>query len=184
MEEQIKQIAERIKGLRDICDLSLESMAKDLNIDIETYRGYEEGTSDIPISVLYQIAQHFNMEMAALLTGEEPRLHTYSLTRFEKGVSVERRKEYKYQSLASNFINKKCEPFLVSVGADSLDRPIAQNSHPGQEFDFLLEGSLKIKLGANEVILAPGDSIYYDSSVPHGMQALGGQPAKFLAIVL
>lgn len=183
MEEQIKQIAERIKGLRDIYEISVEEMAAKLKLDVATYQAYENGALDIPVSVLYQIAQDFNMELAALLTGEEPRLHTYSLTRSGRGVSVERRKEYKYQNLASNFIDKRFQPFLVTVPPVAEGTEISRNTHPGQEFDYLLEGSLKIVLGKNEIILNPGDSLYYDSNVPHGMQALGGQAAKFLAVI-
>mgnify|MGYP001449222966 CR=1 FL=1 len=184
MEEQLKQIAERVKGLRDIFGISDADLAKELNIPLEVYQEYERGVSDIPVGVLYRIAQRFNIELSVLLTGEEPRLHTYSLTRNGRGVSVERRKEYKYQNLAYNFVNKKAEPFLVTVEPEPEGTPFHLNSHPGQEFDYLLEGAMKIKLGENEVILNEGDSIYYDSNIKHGMKALNGKPAKFLAIIL
>ncbi|HPT87502.1 MAG TPA: cupin domain-containing protein [Bacillota bacterium] len=184
MEEQIKQIAERIKGLRDIYGISAEDMAKELSISLELYEQYESGTVDIPVGILYQIAHKFNIHLSSLLTGEEPRLHIYALTRNGGGVSVERRKEYKYKSLASNFVHKKAEPFLVTVEPDGDDVPVSLNSHPGQEFDYVLEGTLKIVVGGYEVILNEGDSLYYDSSVPHGMKALNGKPAKFLAMIL
>ena len=184
MEEQLKQIAERVKGLRDIFGISDADLAKELNIPLEVYQEYENGVSDIPVGVLYRIAQRFNIELSALLTGEEPRLHTYSLTRNGRGVSVERRKEYKYQNLAYNFVNKKAEPFLVIVEPEPEDTPFHLNNHPGQEFNYLLEGAMKVKLGENEVILNEGDSIYYDSNINHGMKALNGKPAKFLAIIL
>lgn len=184
MEEQLKLIAERIKGLRDIFEVNAADLAKDLNLSLELYQGYENGTVDIPVGVLYRIAQRFNMELSTLLTGEEPRLHTYSLTRNGRGVSVERRKEYKYQNLAYNFIRKKAEPFLVTVDPGPENAPVHLNNHPGQEFDYLLEGTLKIVLGEKEIILNEGDSLYYDSNIDHGMQALNGKPAKFLAIII
>lgn len=184
MEEQLKIIAERVKGLRDIFQISAADLAKKLNLSLEVYQEYESGTVDIPVGVLIRMAQHFNMELSALLTGEEPRLHTYSLTRCGRGVSVERRKEYKYQNLAYNFIHKKAEPFLVTVPPEPEGTPIHKNNHPGQEFDFLLEGTLKVVLGETEIILNEGDSIYYDSNVNHGMQAINGKPAKFLAVIV
>ncbi len=184
MEEQLKQIAERVKGLRDIFGLSAADLAQELNLPLEVYQEYESGTVDIPVGVLYRMAQRFNMELSALLTGEEPRLHTYSLTRNGRGVSVERRKDYQYQNLAYNFIHKKAEPFLVTVEPEPDTAPVHLNNHPGQEFDYLLEGTLKIFLGENEVILNEGDSVYYDSNVNHGMKALNGKPAKFLAVIL
>ncbi len=184
MEEQLKQIAERVKGLRDIYGISAADLAKELGIPLEVYLEYESGSVDIPVGILYRMAQRFNMELSALLTGEEPRLHTYSLTRSGRGVSVERRKQYKYQNLAYNFIHKKAEPFLVTVEPEADNVPVHLNNHPGQEFDYLLEGTLKVVIGDKEVILNEGDSIYYDSNVNHGMKALNGKTAKFLAIIL
>jgi transcriptional regulator with XRE-family HTH domain len=186
MEEQLKIIAERIKGLRDIYGKSQQQMAEELGIPLEKYERYESGAEDIPVGVLYQIAHKFNLELSALLIGEEPRLHTYSLTRKDRGISVERRKDYKYQNLAYNFIHKKAEPFLVTVEPD-IDGNNSEpnfNSHPGQEFDYVLEGTLQITLGNHEIILNEGDSLFYDSSVPHRMKALNNKAAKFLAIIL
>ncbi|NLJ41804.1 MAG: cupin domain-containing protein [Clostridiales bacterium] len=184
MSEQIKQIAMRIKELREIYNLTVEELAKEINISPQKYRTYEEGNTDIPVSVLYSIANRFNVELTAILTGDEPKLSLYSLVRKGEGIGVDRRKEYKYKSLAYNFIHKKAEPFLVTVEPDMSDSPIAQNSHTGQEFNYVLEGTLKIQIGGHEVILEEGDSIFYDSGNKHGMKALNNQPAKFLAVIM
>lgn len=183
MEETIKEIAERIKGLRDIMGISMDDMAKTLKISTELYREYESGNVDIPASVLYILAQCFHIELTALLTGEDPHLHSYALTRNGKGISVERRKDYKYQNLALNFIHKKAEPFMVTVEPEPEDAPVHLNNHPGQEFDYVLEGTLKIVLGQHELILNEGDSLFYDSTIDHGMKALNGKTAKFLAMI-
>jgi quercetin dioxygenase-like cupin family protein len=184
MQEQLKQIAERIKGMREIIGVSLQSIAKELGISESLYQEYENGTADIPVGVLYELAQRYHVELASILTGREPRLHTYSLTRNGKGVSVERRNEYKYQSLAHNFIHKKAEPFVVVVEPEPQDTPVHFNNHPGQEFDYVLEGTLKVVLHDHEVILNEGDSLFFDSGVNHGMKALNGNPAKFLAVIM
>lgn len=184
MQEQIKQVAERIKGLREIYEVSEEALAGELGVSIDTYRDYEGGRVDIPVGILFKIAHRFNVTLTTLLTGEEPRLQTYALTRKDKGVSVERRKDYKYQSLAHNFINKKAEFFIVSVEPEDEDAPVHYNSHHGQEFDYVLEGVLKVVLNGYEVILREGDSLYYDSGIDHGMKAMEGKPAKFLAAIL
>lgn len=183
MSEQIKQIAARIRDLREISGYSVEDVAKELKVSEETYREYEGGNTDIPVSFLYELASIFKVELTAILTGEDPKLRTYALVRNGKGVSVERRKEYKYQSLAYNFAHKKAEPFLVTVDSEATDAPIHLNSHPGQEFNYVLEGSLKIIINNHEVILNEGDSLYFDSGFSHGMKALNGKPAKFLAII-
>ena len=183
MSEQIRQIAIRIKDLREISGLSIETLAKDLGISAETYQEYESGNVDIPVSFLYELANKFNVELTAILTGDGPKLHTYSLVRKDKGVSVDRRKQYKYQSLASNFVHKKAEPFLVMVEPDTKASTVHLNSHPGQEFNYVLEGVLKIVVNNHEVILNEGDSLFFDSNYNHGMQAMENKPAKFLAII-
>ncbi len=184
MSEQIRQIAQRIKELREISGISIDTLAKEFNITPEEYAEYESGNVDIPVSFLYQVAGKFNVELSTLLTGEDPTLHTYSLVRKGKGVRVERRKDYKYESLAYNFKHKKAEPFLVVVDPQPEDVPVNFNSHPGQEFNYVLEGSMKVVIDGYELVLNEGDSLFFDSGYPHGMKALNNKPAKFLAIIL
>lgn len=183
MSEQIKLIASRIKELREISEISIQELAAELHISEETYGEYESGNTDIPVSFLYQIANRFNVELAAILTGDNPRLHTYQVVRKGKGVNVERREHYKYQSLANNFIGKKAEPFIVTAPADDDNTPVHFNSHKGQEFNYVIEGTLKIIINGHEIILEEGDSVYFDSSSSHGMKALNGKQARFLAII-
>jgi mannose-6-phosphate isomerase-like protein (cupin superfamily) len=184
MTDQIRQIADRIRGLREIARLSVETCAADLGIPAKTYREYESGSTDIPVSFLYQTANKFQVELSSILTGEEPRLRVYSITRGGHGVKVERRKDYDYQSLAFNFIDKKMQPFLITVEPRPEPEPIPLNSHPGQEFEYVLEGTLKLLVGGHEVVLAAGDSVYFDSSHPHGLKAVGKSPARFVAVIL
>ncbi len=58
------------------------------------------------------------------------------------------------------------------------------NSHSGQEFNYILEGRLLLSINGKELILNPGDSIYFDSNLPHGMQALDGKPVRFVATIM
>ncbi len=184
MSEQIKLIASRIKELREISSISVQDLAAELNISEETYLEYESGNTDIPVSFLYQVASKFNVELAAILTGDNPKLHTYQVVRKGKGANVERREHYKYQSLANNFIGKRSEPFIVTVAAETDNHPVHFNSHKGQEFNYVIEGTLKIIINGHELVLEEGDSVYFDSSANHGMKALNGKQAKFLAIIL
>lgn len=184
MTEQLKQIADRIKDLREIAGVSAETLAAQLNIPLDRYLSYEDGVSDIPVSVLYKVAAKFNVELTALLTGENPHLRTYCLVRKGKGVSMERRQEYKYENLAFNFAHKKAEPFLVTVEPEASPTPVSLNTHPGQEFNYVLKGSLAITVGGHELTLHEGDSLFFDAGHDHGMKALNGEPAQFLAIIL
>jgi transcriptional regulator with XRE-family HTH domain len=179
MQEKIKQVASRIQELREIFGVSTAELAGEFRVSEADYRQYESGAVDIPVGILYQIAQRFQVELTTLLTGEEPRLHTYALTRAGQGVSVDRRKDYQYRSLAYNFIHKRAEPFLVTVDPG----PEHFNSHPGQEFHYVLSGTLRVLLDQHELILEPGDSLFFDSSVAHSLTALHNAPAQILAVI-
>lgn len=183
MQETIREVAARVREMREIRQLSREELASHLGIDAQTYARYEEGLDDIPASILYGIAQRLEIDMSTLLTGENPRLNVFTVTRRDQGVKVERRKDYEYQNIAANFIHKKGEFFVVTVEPKSDYQP-HRNAHPGQECDFMLEGRMKVYIHNNEVILEAGDCIYFDSSHPHAMEALDGRPAKFLAAIL
>ena len=182
MQEKIKEISSRVKELRGLSGISAEEIASSLDIALEEYSKYESGELDIPASILFEIAQLLEVDMTVLLTGEDPRMHIFTITRKDEGVSVERRKQYQYEGLAPNFIHKKAEPFVVTVKPQS-NQDSTPNSHPGQEFDYVLEGSLKVIIHDNEIILNEGDSIYFDSNYNHSMQAVGDKTAKFLAII-
>ena len=179
MQEKIKQVASRIRELREIYKVALVDLAHEFGVPVEEYQRYESGSADIPVGVLYQLAHRFHVELTSLLTGEEPRLHTYALTRKGQGVSIDRRKDYNYQSLAFNFVHKRAEPFLVKVDPG----PGHFNSHPGQEFHFVLEGTLRVMLDTHELILEAGDSLYFDSSVPHCLTALHEVPVQLIAVI-
>ncbi|ABE51580.1 helix-turn-helix domain-containing protein [Methanococcoides burtonii] len=184
MQEKIIEIASRISELRELSDIGLETMAEKLGISVDAYKQYDSGESDIPASMLFEISQILNVDMGLLLTGEEPRMHIFAVNRKGKGTEVERRVDYNYLNLASNFIHKKAEPFIVSVDPRSDANFPSMNSHPGQEFDYVISGTLKVWIHDNEIILEEGDSIYFDSNFAHAMEAVGDEPAKFLAMVL
>jgi quercetin dioxygenase-like cupin family protein/DNA-binding XRE family transcriptional regulator len=183
MQERIKEVADRIKELRDILGISVDDMSAHLGVSRAKYLKYEKCEEDIPASVLYEISRKLGVEMSILLTGETPRMHYFTVTRKGKGVSVKRRKQYKYQNLAFNFINKRAEPFIVTVEPKEA-AAVEANSHPGQEFNLVLEGSLKLIIKDHEIVLNKGDSIYFDSSCNHAMVALKNKPARFLAIIM
>lgn len=184
MNDQIQQIASRIKELREIAGISAESFAHELNIDYSLFLSYESGNTDIPVGFLLKVAHRFNMELSSLLRGDEPKLHVYTVVRKGKGLNVDRRKQYNYESLASNFIHKKAEIFIVTVEPENIDYQHEFNTHTGQEFNFLLEGTLMILVDGHEIILNEGDSVYFDSGYPHAMKALNNQKAKFLAVIV
>lgn len=182
MNDEIKAVADRLIGLREIMDVSLEEASKVCGISIEQYKKYESGEVDIPVGVLQSMAKEYKMDLGTLISGQEPHMHSYCLTKKGKGLSVERRSDYKYEALASGFINRKSDPFIVTVPFEP-NAEIHFNSHPGHEFEYMIEGKMKIIVDGKEMILEEGDSIYFDGTKQHGMIALD-KPAKFLAIII
>lgn len=184
MDEQIKQIAERLRGLRDALELSMEEVASDCKLTAEEYRALESGESDLSVSLLQRIAHKYGITLDELMFGEEPKMKSYFLTRKGTGVSVERTKAYKYESLASGFKDRIADPFIVTVEPKPEGTAVYFNTHEGQEFNLVIEGRLLLNINGKELILNPGDSLYFDSSKPHGMLALDGKTVKFLAVVM
>ena len=184
MDDQIRQIAERLRGLREVLELTVDDLADQCDISAEEYHRSENGEYDISVSMLQKIARQYNVALDALMFGEEPKMSSYFLTRAGKGVSIERTKAYKYQSLASGFINRDADPFIVTVEPKDESVPMNYNSHNGQEFNYVLEGRMLLSINGKELILEEGDSIYFNSKLMHGMKALDGKKVKFLAVIL
>jgi transcriptional regulator with XRE-family HTH domain len=184
MHEQIANIAARIQDLREIAGKTQEEAAREIGVPPGEYAQYESGEVEVPVSVLYEISLKNNVELTEILTGDAPTLSTWCYVRKGRGADVERTNKYKYQSLAYNFAHKKAEPFIVTVTPESEDIPVYLNTHPGQEFNYVIEGVLKIIINGRELVLNEGDSLYFDSSAPHGMKAVGDSPARFIAIIM
>jgi transcriptional regulator with XRE-family HTH domain len=180
MQDNLAQIPGRIKELREILEISAIDMARDIGISLEIYLKYESGELDIPISALYKISAQLGVDATVLLTGEDPRMDTVSVCRKGKGVKVERFPGYEFSSLAYNFKDRTIEPLLVYL--DPSKAPAAPVTHGGQEFNYIVEGKVKVTVGQREHILEAGDSIYFNASLPHAQSAVDG-PAQFITII-
>jgi len=184
MSDSIRQVAARIKELRLIFNESIEKIASELGILPEDYAAYEEAKKDIPVSLIFQLANRYKVEVSALLTGNEPKLHIYSLVRNGEGLPIERRQEYNYYDLAYKLSTKKSQPFLVKVPPQNGDTINQVFSHDGQEFIYMLEGEMKVQIDNHDIILLPGDALYFDSKYKHGMAALNGVLASFVDVLI
>ena len=183
MDIKIQEIAERIKGIRDALDLQETECAEACGISVDLYKAYECGKEDIPVSFLHRFSAFCHVELTTLISGDVPRMRFYSLTRKNTGAVVKRRHEYEYKSLNDSFIGKKAQPFLVTVPPVPEQDPAPFYLHEGQEFNMVLKGRLMIVVNGRELVLEEGDSLWFDSGLPHGMKALGGEKAEFLAMI-
>lgn len=165
-------------------DIPVEEIADLCGISVEHYLRIEQGEADPSVYRLSRISKRYGIALDVLLFGEEPRMSSYFLTRKDQGLSVERRKEYKYQSLASGFRGRKIEPFMTQVDPLPEGENFHKNAHDGQEFDYIVSGRMELTIGEKTFILNEGDSMYFDASQPHCMRALDGKPVKFLVVVI
>jgi quercetin dioxygenase-like cupin family protein len=183
MEKEIREVAQRLRALREIEEIGEEEMAAALGKTPAEYRRYENGEEDFPFSFLYTAAGKLKVDLTDLLTGEGARLRVYSLVRRGGGLTMERRAAYNYRHLAPIFKHRVMEPFMVRVEPGKPGAAVEKNSHAGQEINYMVRGSMTLFIGGNSVLLHEGDLVYFDAAQPHAMRAEGGAPCEFLAVV-
>ena len=186
IDKQIKAMAGRIAALREIEGYTAEYMAQQTGITVEEYLDCEAGRSDLTFAFLFRCASALGIDVTEIIEGTAPRLKSYTLTRKGRGQRIEQAHGMTYYNIAHSFANRTSNPLYVhcEYSEKAENSPIAVTTHSGQECDIVIKGRLKVQVGEHTEILEEGDSIYYDSSTPHGMIAIGGEDCYFYAIVL
>ena len=186
MAYKMKEVAQRVRELREITGLSVEEMAKRTDLTVEEYLQCEAGNRDLNIAFLYRCTLSFGVDMGDLLEGRSPKLRSYALTRKGEGQRIEEAHHMVGYNLAADFRNRIALPLYMELnyrpGAEYED--IELTTHQGQECDIVIRGHMRIQIGSKTEVLHPGDCIYYDSATPHGMIAVDGEDCAFYAIVL
>ena len=165
---------------------SISEMAEKTEVSEEKYLAFETASADIPFSFIHKCALLFDVELTELLEGHSAKLSSYTVTRKGKGQRTAKEEGIDIANLAPKFKDKLAEPYWVKYeySASQQNKPIQLATHSGQEFDLVLSGSLKVQIGNHTEILHEGDSIFYNSSTPHGMIAVDGEDCVFCAVVL
>ena len=183
---KIGEVASRIKELRHIEGISKETMAKLTGVTVSEYAACEEGNHDLSFAFIYRCALAFKVNVTDIIEGSSPKLKSYTVTRKGLGTQIQKAHGMVYYGLATDFKDRVSEPLYVKCkyDVDAERKEIELTTHDGQELDLIISGTMKVQIGSHTEILTAGDSIYYDSSTPHGMIAVGGEDAEFYAIVL
>ncbi len=186
MDYKIREVAGRIRELREISGFTIEEMAQRTNLSVAEYIQCESGKQNLSIAFLYRCSLSFGVDMGDLLEGRSPKLRSYDLTRKGEGQRIEEAHHMIGYNLAADFRNRIALPLYMELkyrpGAEYEDIELV--THEGQECDIVISGHMKIQIGSRTEILHPGDTIYYDSSTPHGMIAVDGEDCTFYAFVL
>ena len=183
---KIREVAARIRDLREVNGLSVAEMAQRTGLSQEEYLAHESGDRNLSIAFLYRCVLIFGVDMGDLLEGHSPKLRSYALTRKGEGQKIEEAHHMVGFNLAAGFRNRIALPLYMELpyrpGAEYEDLELT--THEGQECDIVIRGHMKIQIGSHTEILHAGDCIYYDSATPHGMIAVEGEDCAFYAIVL
>ena len=184
--EKLREIAVRIREMREICGFSEETMAEKTEVTPEEYRLYESGNADFPFTFIHKCSLAFGIGITDLMEGQSAHLSSYTVTRKGQGQQTAKEDGIEIRNLAPLFRKKLGEPYYVryEYSEKLQNAPIHLTKHNGQEFDLVVSGKLKVQVGEHVEYLEEGDSIYYNSSTPHGMIAVGGEDCVFLAMVL
>ncbi len=184
---KLQEVAMRIREMREILNLTTAEMAEKTEVTVDAYEQYESGTLDFPFSFIHKCSLAFGIDMTDLLEGRSKNLlSSYTVTRKGQGQQTAKEDGIAIANLAPRFRDKIAEPYWVRYEYDPSqeNKPIHLATHSGQEFDLIISGKLKVQVGDHTEILSEGDSIYYDSSTPHGMIAVDGEDCVFCAVVL
>ena len=186
MDFKIREVASRVRELREISGFTVEEMAQRTDLSVEEYIQCEAGNRNLSIAFLYRCTLSFGVDMSDLLEGRSAKLRAYDLTRRGEGQRIEEAHHMVGWNLAADFRNRIALPLYMEMkyrpGAEYEDIDLV--THQGQECDIVIRGHMKIQIGGHTEILHAGDTIYYDSSTPHGMIAVDGEDCAFYAIVL
>lgn len=179
--DSVKEITQRIIELRDVCGYTQEEFAERLGISAETYKAYEENASGIPISLICNIANICGVELSEIMTGQSANLRTIQVVKKGCASKAERYPGYHLEDMAYRFAEKVMQPFYAILKPD--DPPAALAIHGGQEFNYVLEGTMELQWGDRVYILEPGDSAYFDPNRPHGQRCHGEEEVRFITVI-
>ena len=181
MSNEFSEIAARLRELREVSDYTVEQLAEELGVDADVYRTYEDNGKDIPISIIYAVANKFGVDFTEIVTGVPAKLDSYHIVRRGHGRVVNRNPEYYFEDLAFRYYGKIMQPLLVTL--EPTDKPAGLISHSGQEFNMVLEGTIILTYGEEEFTLTAGDSIYFNPTTPHGQRCGSDVKARFLTVI-
>ncbi len=183
-----KIVGEKIKSLRESQAISREELAQRSGLAIEQVERIENNIDLPSLAPLIKIARVLGVRLGTFLDDQDEtgpaicRKSEASDTISFSNNAIQSRKHMEYHSLSKSKADRHMEPFIIDV-APTDDTDFVLSSHEGEEFIMVMEGTMEISYGKNTYLLEEGDSIYYDSIVPHHVHAYQGQAAKILAVI-
>ena len=151
--DQVREVAARIRELREISGYSPADMARMTDVTEAQYLDYENARADLPFIFLHKCALTFKVDMIDLMEGRSAQLSSYPITRKGAAELTAQEEGIDIRNLAPMFRKKISEPYFVRYTYDPAlqDKPIHTTTHSGQEFDYILSGAMKVQVGEHVV---------------------------------
>ena len=184
--ESLREVAARIREMRAISGYSTSKMAALTEVSEREYVALEKGEADPSFSFLHKCSIAFGIDITTLLEGHSAKLSHFQVNRAGEGAVAVNEPGVLIRNMAAMFRDRLATPYFVTYEYDEArqKKPLELHRHAGQEFDYVISGQLKVRVGDHEEVLGPGDSIFYKSSTPHGEVAVGGKACTFLAMIM
>ena len=177
-------IGDKIRALRESKGVSLASLAGLTGFDEAFLADIEKQEVQPQLGTVIKLSKALDSAFGNVISGEGDK--PYSVTRQQDQKITQRstgkkgkQHVYSYNSLAPGVQGRHMEPFMVTLEENPEG---AMSFHDGEEFLYVLEGPVSVKIGDDYIELAPGDSIYYQSTTPHLVAAKQGK-AKIIAVI-
>ena len=179
-------VGARAKEIREEKGLSLQDLSRRTGLDMGILEEIEKGEVSPPLGTIIKLAKALEMKMGYFISGAEDLPYTIVrkddqklISRYDSQRSA--RYGYEFSSLAPYKKNRHMEPLLVGLEPSKIEEE--RSTHDGQEFIYVLEGIMEVRLGEKIHLLEPGDAIYFDSTAPHLVKCHGENPTKILAVL-
>ena len=192
-DDQVVPVGEKIKRLREGANLTIEQLCERTQLDPDDLRRIEDHMISPALGVLVKVCDGLGVRLGHFFDQGPRKLYSLFRSGDEKVATRFAAKNgtdfgYEYHALGSEKRNRFMEPFLITIhppsGPDSHPTELEElSTHSGEEYLYVLEGEIEVQLEEENMRLSPGDSLYYDASVPHRVVHVGDSAAKVLAVI-
>jgi mannose-6-phosphate isomerase-like protein (cupin superfamily) len=169
-------IGGKIKHVRESKKVPLERIANETGFAVDYLKQIEAGKTIPPVGAILQIARALEIDSASLLKESDPRV--------ERRIKAhtQRTANYAYTTLTPGAENKHLKAFRVVIEAQRDHEGVGYH-HEGEEFDYVLSGQVEVTVGEHVNTLCTGESLHFNSGIPHKLRNTGGERAELLVVI-
>ena len=173
---RLTPVGKKIKKARTNKKMTYDSLANETGFSIDFLKKVEAGKITPPVGSLLQISRALEIDSGDLLKEDEDRMQD-RLRAYTKRTS-----SYAYSTLTPGAENKHLKAFRVKIDAKKDHAGVSYN-HEGEEFVYMLEGTIEVVVGEHVNTLGPGDSLHFNSGIQHLLRNIGDTDAELIVVI-